>query len=266
MLSNVNKKIKKVCVSIILGILMLGLSACMVTDPRGSAATPDQAAEYVMESLSDLDLKTFNAYTDNYVDTYRNWIGIPTKKEYKIFNELLQKRRLNSRRAKHNQQFTEKILEHLSWEITDVETDEECAKISMNVTNLDMTDVIGEYTIGIVEDMTAEDVWGPKSAIRIAVKAAASKEGLIAIIDSLDENETRTVEITVSAYKEDGTWKLHLSDEFINAFTGNVYTGHFSEEVERRIHELEQQYESGVEDWADEFETNVEQNVDRWFE
>ena len=43
-----------------------------------------------MESVQVLDLDTFNKCTDNYVKTYKNWLGIPTEREYQIFNELQQ--------------------------------------------------------------------------------------------------------------------------------------------------------------------------------
>lgn len=262
MKTKVNVNIKKLFAGAILGTFILGQSACLSTDPRDTAETPDQAAEYVMESLSDLDLKTFNAYTDNCVDTYRNWLGVPVKKEYRVFNQLLNTRRINSRRFKNNSQFAERILEHLTWEITDVKEDEDRAEISMSVTNLDMTDVFGEYMIGILEDITEEEGMGLKSIAQIVMKLYTDQDDLISIMDSLEEEEPRTVDLTVSAYKEDGKWKVHLSDEFIDAFTGNIYTEHFSEETEQRIHELERQYESEVEGWADDFESGIEDWTD----
>ena len=33
-------------------------------------------------------LETFNALTDNYVSTERNWLGIPVRRRYRVFSEL----------------------------------------------------------------------------------------------------------------------------------------------------------------------------------
>lgn len=64
-----------------------------------------------MESLKDLDLEAFNGCTDNYVSTERNWIGIPVRREYKVFNELLQPGVETGKRYEVNYRLAEKIVE-----------------------------------------------------------------------------------------------------------------------------------------------------------
>ncbi len=43
------------------------------------------------------------------------------------------------------------------------------------------------------------------------------------LIRFIDETENMwTDQVTVMAFKEDGVWKIGLTDEFINAFMGNI--------------------------------------------
>ena len=83
----------KICGMMILA--GLSLSACGThTASRADKAllTARDAAECTMKSLKSLDLKQFNDHTDNYVETYHNWIGVPVEREYRVFNELLEPR------------------------------------------------------------------------------------------------------------------------------------------------------------------------------
>ena len=62
----------------------LSLSACgaHAADKADRALlTAQETADYTMESLKTLDLEQFNGCTDNYVETYYNWIGVPVEKE-----------------------------------------------------------------------------------------------------------------------------------------------------------------------------------------
>ena len=78
-----------------IGILLCGsimLNACSngaVEEDRGSRLSVKETVQSTMESLKELDLERFNEYTDNYVETYHNWIGIPVEREYRVFVEEL---------------------------------------------------------------------------------------------------------------------------------------------------------------------------------
>lgn len=76
----------------VLGIVIvcLCLTACTDRTKGEMPETPESAAETAMYALKTMDLDTFNAVSDNYVRTCTNWIGIPTEKEYRVFNELQQ--------------------------------------------------------------------------------------------------------------------------------------------------------------------------------
>ena len=111
-------------VKIMSAVLFSGfcLGACgMSGDAKGKGAgTPEEAMQCTMESLKELDLDAFNSYTDNYVETYYNWLGIPVEAEYRVFNELLQPGLKKGKRYRFHLQMAEKTVEGLEWEITDV--------------------------------------------------------------------------------------------------------------------------------------------------
>ena len=90
------------------------------------------------------------------------------------------------------------------------------------------------------------------------------KEGLLSVIESCDEEDISTMDVAVTAFREDGAWKLHLDDAFINAFMGNINAEEYSEEVQERIEELEWQQEEKIDDWADKLADRVESWAERW--
>ena len=83
---------KRLKLSVLMLLSVFLLSACgEQADIRSAAdlSAPEEAADLMMESLKGLNLDLFNEYTDNYVGSERNWLGITVRKEYQVFNELL---------------------------------------------------------------------------------------------------------------------------------------------------------------------------------
>lgn len=238
------------------GLLLLG--ACARKDRGEGRDTPLEAAEYTMERLKALDLKAFNECTDNYVRTYYNWLGIPREREYRVFNELLQPGLVKGKWYESNHKLAEKIVEHMAWEIKDVRQEGEKAEIDMEITNIDMGDVLGQFEIHLLENMLGSTGTGMGRMMRSMADLAGSKEELLSIMDALDEEESCTTEVTVLAYREKGQWKLHVSEEFVNAFMGNMMVENYSEDVEQRIQEVMEQYEEKMEAWGEEIGEWVE--------
>lgn len=238
------------------------LTGCGKAVQNAGADTAERAAEQVMESLQILDLETFNAYTDNYVQTYHNWLGMPTSREYRVFNELLQPGLKRGKRYENAYRLSEKIMENLSWEITDVRENGGEAEIDMNITNIDMGNAEGYYEIYILENMLSGEGVGLSQLMRDLSDLLEDNSALLAIMERMEEEEKSTISVTVSAYRENGNWKLHVSDEFINAFMGNINTGEYAEDIEQRITQLEQVYEEKADEWADDFADGVENFVE----
>lgn len=259
------KKIKKViCGMVILGSLIL--SACGVHAAGGadvSSLTVEEVAECTMESLKTLDLQRFNDCTDNCVKTYYNWIGVPVSIEYRVFNELLQRKWKD--KYGFNYKLDKKMMENLAWEIKEVEENGDKAEITMAITNLNMMDVTGKYEISILENMIASNGTGIGQMIKDLSNITDDEGGLLTILESCDENDTCTLEVMVTAYRKSGAWQIHIDDEFINAFMGNFNALEYSEDVQQKIEELDRQQEEKMDEWGEKFSDDVEKWVEEWF-
>ena len=248
---------KKKTFLILLIIESILLCACSGKTPAESgtveSGTVENAAELVMSSLKTLDLDTFNRYTDNYICTHRNWIGIPTSKEYRVFNELLQPSFVKNKDYRRNYQLSQKIMQNLSWEIDDVRKSDKKAEIDITVTNLDLSVATGNYIVSILENMSQSGGLGIVSLIKDMLDLGRDMDGFLSVIDSMDSGDTCTTSVTLSAFWDDGMWKLHVSDEFINAFMGgNIDSDEYPEEIEERLTDLEEAYEEKAARWAEE--------------
>ena len=259
------RKIRIILVMLVLGAIIITSLGCAKKGQKAWGETPEETAEYMMERLKELDLAAFNECTDNYVRTYRNWIGIATQREYRVFNELLQPGIVTGKRYESNHKFAEKTVEHMEWEITDVRQDGERAEIDMKITNVNMQDVIGDYEISILENMLESTGIGMGGLVRNVSDLANGKEELLSIMEALDETNLCTMDITVLAYREKDQWKIHVSEEFINAFMGNMMAAEYSEDMEQKIEKLMEEYEGKVDEWADEVGESVEEWVEKVF-
>ena len=259
----------KICGMMILASLSLSACGDHAADRADEALlTAQDAAECAMEGLKALNLEQFNECTDNYVETYHNWIGIPVEKEYRVFNELLQtgiKTGKWKKKYESNHKFAEKMTENLTWKIENVKENGDSAEITMEITNLNMADVMGKYEIYLFENMLGSPGTGIGQIIKDVSNIMDDEGGLLAILDACDKDDICTLEVTVSAYRENGKWKIHLDDEFINAFMGNFNSMAYSEDVQKKLDELEKQQAEKWDEWAEKFADDVERRVERWF-
>lgn len=241
---------------------VLLLNGCGKKEAEPAPSTPQATVECVMESIKDLDMETLNNYTDNYVQTYHNWIGFPVENEYRTFNELLQPRSKHSSRYQSAYKLDQKIMENLTWKVVEVRENNDTADIDMEITNIDMSQVMGIYTVQILDHMLESPGTGITQLVKDMSDLVADKDDLISIIDELDANDIITINVTVSAYQDNGHWKIHLTQDFINAFSGNMYDDDYAEDIERHIDELEEQVESKADQWAE----SIENKIDKWIE
>lgn len=247
----------------------LFLSACgmhaegAVTD---SVISAEETVECVMESMKMLDLEQFNMRTDNYIQTEYNWIGVPVRNEYRVFSELLQPGikfgRAQEKYEMHRNLY-DKMLQNLRWEIKSVEEDADQAEITMEITNIDMNGVMGEYEMSIYENMLASEGSGFGQMIKDLFQIFDEENGLPAIINEYDK--TCTFEVSATAYRENGVWILHLDENLINAVMGNINAEEYSGEIQQKIKELEKLEEEKLDEWEEEFSENVEKWVDGLF-
>lgn len=218
---------RKKGICILLAITVL-LTACAGRTKGSKADTPKEAAEKVMCAIKELDLKTFNEYTDNYEGVGWNFSAFPVEKEYKVFKELLQPHLFESRRYREKHRFAEKTVEELTWEIGRIQEEDggKKARIELRLTNKDMAEAMERYTMWVIEDAVSDAGADAVSIIKdISLTVNKCDDDLIRFID--ETQNTKTEEVTVNAYKEGGSWKLNLTEEFINALMGNIDSEEF---------------------------------------
>jgi hypothetical protein len=252
----VEKIRNKIWMILLLSVLVL--SGCGFQEKEGERETPEQVLCQTMESLKELDLEKFNEYTDNYVGTERNWIGAVTRRVYKVFSELQQPGFKGRKWYEANYKFAEKIVEHMTWEIKDVRQNGEKAEIDMEISNIDMQKVMGEYEILILENMLESGGSGIGQLIRDMLDLANGKDDLINLMDDVGSEQVCRMEVTVDVYQIEGQWQVNISDDFINAFMGNIMAEKYPEELEERINELTQKYEKKMEEWGEKTAEDVE--------
>lgn len=245
----------KMIAFLITGVLLL--SGCGKKEPASSPSTPLEIAECTMECLKNLDMDAFNQYTDNYVQTYHNWIGIPVENEYRVFNELLQPRSKHSKKYQSAYKLDQKLMEQLTWEIADVRESGNAAEIDMIITNIDMSQVMETYTTRILENMIESPGIGLTQFIKNMAELTETKDTLFSIIDALDSSDLSVIPVTVSAYQDNGQWKIHLTHDFINAFSGNMYTEDYDEDSEQHLAGLEEQIERKAKQWAENIANRI---------
>lgn len=246
--------------------LALAMSICLTAcsgkaaDASGDLGTPREALENTMESIKALDLETFNDHTDNYVATHRNWIGIPVRREYRVFNELMQPGIKSGKRYKWKKEFAEKIVEDLSWEIGEVREEGNEAQIDITLTNKDLTDVTGIYTLNLMKGIINSEGIGMMHLMKEMSDLASEGGELSAIVDEMDQ--ICSITVTVQANRQDGKWKIHLSEDFIDAFMGNLGGSlsdrEYSEEIERQLEDLELELDRKAD--------KISEDVERWAE
>lgn len=211
-------------------------TACGGRTKKEETDTPRETVEQVMNAVKELDLKTFNAYTDNDEGVCWSFLGFPAEKEYKVFGELLKPHLYESKRYKEKRRFAEKVVEGLTWEIGEVrqEKDGKKASIELTLTNKDMAEAMENYTMWVARDAVSDAGIGAASIVNnISLTVNQCDDDLIRFIDGTEH--TWTENLTVTAVKEDGVWKLHLTDEFINAFMGNIDSEEYEDELADRI-------------------------------
>ncbi|MCI8417017.1 MAG: hypothetical protein HFI33_05895 [Lachnospiraceae bacterium] len=245
---------------------LLAITGCGSKKQKESPSTSLETTEYVMESLQSLDLEAFNQYTDNCTGTHRSFLGIPTRSEYQVFQELLQPVLMKGKHDKGNYAFAQRLMEDLSWEIKEVRGQDEEAEIVLEISNLNMGKVMEEYTVYLLETMVDSEGLGLGELMQEIKDLGNDKEKLLALMDAQGEEDRFTREVTVRLSQKEDRWRLHLSEDFINAIMGNDSVENFSEDMERRMEELESQYERKIEEKLTDFGEQVEDWAERYFE
>lgn len=197
----------------------LTLYACGGKECYPGQETPREAMETAMEAVCFLDMETLNRCTDNEMLYFKSFMGmrIPffAEKEYRIFNEIIPPGQ--GRHYRRNRLYYKKMTERLVWNIKEVRVQEYegSAEIDMEFTNIDMADVWKKWERHLDEE-TEYFYWTD-----FIGRMTTIKDDFITIMEETDQ--LCTMEVTATAWKGDNGWVIHLSDELINGFLGNIY-------------------------------------------
>ena len=131
----------------------------------------------------------------------------------------------------------------------------------MEITNIDMTKVLGKYEIYELEYLANGGEFGVGQFVKGMFRLANAAEDLAAIMDTLGEEDVCTVSVTVQVYREKECWKVHLGQDFIDAFLGYGESEKYPLEMQKRIEELTEEIEEGAQEWARQFEDSVQPGI-----
>lgn len=187
-------------------ILSCFLVACLCSCGKGNIlasdgqrASNEENAELeniindAMAALKNLDMETFNDYTNNKQTMVTPCGG--ENVEYTLFGELSEELHTDTEKD-YVYQLDKEIVKNLSWEILDINQDGDTAKIKLRITNLDMK--------GIFQ------------------KAGTDSE-MIKEIEKIPRGKTKTVELNLKAERQDESWVLSIDLDFVNAVSADIW-------------------------------------------
>lgn len=244
----------------LLSMLLSGCGNAAASKQSQSQLTPDESADRFMENLKCLNLDFINDHSDNFIRSEKNWLGVTTRKEYRIFNELLQPFHRSRKRYQANHRIAESLMQNLTWEITGVRVENASAEIDMQISNIDMAKATGYFEISLLEAMLEGEETGFFQFVKDMtglIYSASDTNKLILAMESLGQDDISTQSVTLFAYQENGTWKFHLNDDFINASLGNINSADYPAEIKQQVETLTLQYEEKMNRMAEEFEQKV---------
>lgn len=146
-----------------------------------------------MKALKNLDMDHFNTYTNNKQIMVTPWGDENT--EYTMFGELCEEQQTNSDKNLVYQ-LDKEIVKNLSWEILEIAQNENTAKLTLQITNLNME--------GIFQ------------------KSETDSE-MIEEIRKIPPNSTKTVALKLKAEKQNEKWILLIDVDFANAVSSNIW-------------------------------------------
>lgn len=155
------------------------------TDPD----TPEGAAKAALEALKELDIDTFNRYSDNNRKG-GNAIIIGSLPEEGSERELI-----------------EAMVKNLSGTFSQGQVDGDKATVPASITNTDLTGVIDEIISFAIADAMKGGNGDYEAKLVELVKGA---EG------------SRTTELELSLERVDGVWKVHIDEKLADAVCGGM--------------------------------------------
>lgn len=219
------------------------LTGCGGGQAQITAQTPEETIDTAFIALKELDMDTFNACTNN-----RAAGG------YRMLSDLF-----SSQNKEAHQHLAQAMVEHLSWEINDIEINSDTAMADVTIHNRDFSDSVGLFIADLIYNVNKNQQEGMdlSSLIQNTVdEAKSSPENMLPYLQSCEKDFSADVTITLK--KTDDSWKIQLDDSLCNNLTGHLGTKNFSEHVSTQISAVEELLNRNLERWG------VEENTNQW--
>ncbi len=225
-------------------ILVLFLTGCGGGE-QSSVQTPEDTINTAFTALKELDMDTFNACTNNKIaGGYRMLSDLFSKQEEEGYHQL-----------------AKAMVEHLSWEISSVETSEDTATASVTIHNKDFSEAIGMFLADLIlkVNQNQKDGMNLSTLIRTTVEEAKnSPESTLPYLQNC-KNEF-SVETTIHLKKIDSGWQIQLDESLCDSLTGHLGSKNFGDHVSAKVSATEELLRRNLERWG------VSEHSSQWAE
>lgn len=191
--------VRRITLSCVLVVCLCSCGKGYVSPPGGQRASNEENIELeniindAMAALKNLDMETFNDYTNNKQTMVTPWGS--ENVEYTLFGELCEEQHTDTEND-YVYQLDKEIVKNLSWEILDINQNGETAGIKLQITNLEMK--------GIFQ------------------KAGTDSE-MIKEIKKIPPDHTKTTELNLKAEKQGENWIVFIDLDFVNAVSADIW-------------------------------------------
>ena len=221
---------------------LLLLTGCGGQSPQQQS--PEDTVNTAFTALKELDIDTFNDYTNN------KQIG------NRIFSELLRRNVEQS-----HLDLAQVLVQDLSWEITDTQIHNDTATVTLTVQNHDFSNALSTYVADLIRNVVNSQATDTDLArlIKDTINEARNApQNLLPYLQAC--NTTMSVPITVNLKQNNNCWQIQLDDTLCNALIGNFCDEEVSREVERKLAATEELLNHHLE----RLNANLKENKSQW--
>lgn len=230
-----------VSTSLICAVLVTG---CGADTAKQKAQTPEDAIHIALTALKELDMKTFNACTNN-----------KRGEKYRIFSDLFKEK------SQAYLPMAEALVAHLSWEINSIEENGDTAVADVTIHNKDFSSALGNYVADMIRYVEEQHSIGADVKVLITniIKEARNDPELL--LPYLEEcNQEFTANVSINLTRVEDSWQIQLDDSLCDTLLGNAGFDSFSEDIEPLIKTAEEFFNNNLKRWG----VDLEQNAGQW--
>ena len=222
------------------------LTGCGTSQAKATTQTPEETIHTAFTALKELDMATFNACTNN------KMAG-----GYHMLSDLFGTHKNNEA----YQQLAQAMVENLSWEINEVQVQEETATANVTIFNRDFSDALGTYIADLIQQINQNQKDGMDISTLIhstAEQAKKSPENLLPYLQACQN--TYTIDVIITLKQTTDGWQIQLYDSLCDNLTGHLGSKDFSQHVSAKISAAEELLNRNLERWG------VSEKTEQWSE